>query len=223
VSGINVDNEKPTITDVNVANEVYMLGAVPTAASCTATDGYSGPQSCKVAVTGETNGVGTFDWTATATDKAGNTDTQGRHLQGDLPVRRVPAADHTAHQTGLTTSAFKAGSTFPVKLQLRNAAGTAVQSATAPVWLIQRSPRRRQGGGGGDARARAGCGADRRARSARHQRMVEVVGQGIRPPRFGRPSRNLAVLKWCLVELAQIELHLPAGNDWYSATQTALS
>ncbi len=41
----------------------------------------------------------------------------------------------TAHQTGLTTSVFKAGSTIPVKFKLKNAAGTAVQSATAPVWL----------------------------------------------------------------------------------------
>jgi hypothetical protein len=41
----------------------------------------------------------------------------------------------TAHQTGLTTSVFKAGSTVPAKFQLRNSAGQVVQSTGAPVWL----------------------------------------------------------------------------------------
>ncbi|HYY09482.1 MAG TPA: hypothetical protein VE781_01015, partial [Kineosporiaceae bacterium] len=74
VSGINIDTEKPTITLRGIANGgVYNLGAVP-AASCTATDGFSGVDAngCKVSVTGGlANGVGTFNFTATATDKAG--------------------------------------------------------------------------------------------------------------------------------------------------------
>ena len=41
----------------------------------------------------------------------------------------------TAHQIGTSTSIFKAGSTVPVKFQLRKADGTVVQAATAPVWL----------------------------------------------------------------------------------------
>ena len=48
----------------------------------------------------------------------------------------------TAHQIGTSTSVFKAGSTVPVKFQLKNAAGSVVQSATAPVWLtpVMRQP-----------------------------------------------------------------------------------
>jgi hypothetical protein len=41
----------------------------------------------------------------------------------------------TAHQVGASTSIFKAGSTVPVKFQLRNASGTLMQAATAPVWM----------------------------------------------------------------------------------------
>jgi hypothetical protein len=41
----------------------------------------------------------------------------------------------TAHQAGVGTSVFKAGSTVPVKFQLRRSDGTLVQATTAPVWL----------------------------------------------------------------------------------------
>jgi hypothetical protein len=135
ISGVNIDNEAPSITDVNVAGGFYKLGAAP-AATCTATDSYSGVHSCKVDVTGGTNGVGTFSWIAVATDKAGNTSTQ----KGTYKVTYrfdgfLQPINDTAHQTGLTTSVFKAGSTVPVKIQLKNAAGQAVQSASPPVWL----------------------------------------------------------------------------------------
>jgi hypothetical protein len=139
VSGINIDNENPTITDVNVASGVYILGAAP-AATCTANDSYSGLLSCKVTVNGGTNGVGTFGWTATATDKAGNTATQSGTYQvlyrfGGF----LQPINDTAHQVGTTAtttiSVFKAGSTVPVKFQLRNASGQVVQSATTPAWL----------------------------------------------------------------------------------------
>lgn len=136
VSGINIDNENPTITDVNVAGGFYKLGAAP-AATCTATDSFSGLESCKVTVTGGTaNGVGTFTWTATATDKAGNSVSQtGTYKVTYRFDGFLQPINDTAHQVGTSTSVFKAGSTIPVKLQLRNAAGTAVQSAGAPVWL----------------------------------------------------------------------------------------
>lgn len=135
VSGINIDSEKPTITDVNVAGGFYKLGAAP-AATCTATDSFSGLLSCKVVVSGGTNGVGTFNWTATATDKAGNTSTQtGTYKVSYRFDGFLQPINDTAHQTGLTTSVFKGGSTVPVKFQLKNAAGNVVQSATAPIWL----------------------------------------------------------------------------------------
>jgi hypothetical protein len=138
VGGINIDQEKPTLTtaDVNIQGGTYTLGLVP-AATCTATDSYSGVASCTVTVSGgSTNGVGTFSWTATATDKAGNTTTVAGTFQ---VVYRfdgfLQPINDTAHQVGTTTSVFKAGSTVPAKFQLKNAAGTVVQAATVPSWL----------------------------------------------------------------------------------------
>jgi hypothetical protein len=137
VLGISIDNENPTITSVNVANGSYTVGAAP-AATCSATDSFSGVASCKVTVTGgNTNGVGTFTYTAVATDKAGNTSTA---LTGTYTVKYrfdgfLQPINDTAHQVGASTSVFKAGSTVPVKFQLKNAAGTAVQASSAPVWM----------------------------------------------------------------------------------------
>jgi len=137
VSGINIDKEPPTITDVNVAGGFYTLGAVP-AATCTASDSFSGlAGSCTVTVTGGTaNGVGTFSYTATATDKAGNTST----MTGSYKVVYrfdgfLQPINDTAHQIGTSISVFKAGSTIPVKFQLKKADGMLVQANTAPVWL----------------------------------------------------------------------------------------
>lgn len=136
VSGINIDNENPSITDVNVAGEFYKLGTAP-AATCTATDSFSGLLSCKVAVTGGTaSGVGTFTYTATATDKAGNTSTQtGTYKVTYRFDGFLQPINDTAHQVGASTSVFKAGSTVPVKFQLKDASGKAVQAAAAPAWL----------------------------------------------------------------------------------------
>jgi hypothetical protein len=137
VSGISIDNENPTVTSVNVANGSYTLGGVPTA-TCTATDSFSGVASCKITVTGgNPGGVGTFSYTAIATDRAGNTSAA---LTGTYAVIYrfdgfLQPINDTAHQTGIATSVFKAGSTVPVKFQLKNASGQVVQSAAAPVWL----------------------------------------------------------------------------------------
>jgi len=125
------------ITSVNVANGFYTLGAVP-AATCTASDSFTGlAGSCTVTVTGGTpNGVGTFTYTATAVDNAGNTNTTTGTYQ---VVYRydgfLQPINDTAHQVGTTTSVFKAGSTVPVKLQLKKSNGTVVQTNAAPVWL----------------------------------------------------------------------------------------
>ncbi|QIG38267.1 hypothetical protein G5T42_01225 [Microbacterium sp. 4R-513] len=138
VSGIRIDSENPTLTtkDVNVEGGTFTLGSVP-AATCTATDSFSGVASCIVTVTGgNANGVGAFDYRAVATDRAGNTTT----ILGTFRVVYrfdgfLQPINDTAHQVGASTSIFKAGSTVPVKFQLRNAAGALVQAATAPVWM----------------------------------------------------------------------------------------
>ena len=138
VDGIKIDQEKPTLTtaSVNVQGGIFTLGAVP-AATCMASDSFSGLASCTVTVTGgNSNGVGTFAYSATATDKAGNTST----VTGTFRVIYrfdgfLQPINDTAHQIGASTSVFKAGSTVPAKLQLKNASGTAVQAASAPIWL----------------------------------------------------------------------------------------
>ncbi|WP_299444950.1 OmpL47-type beta-barrel domain-containing protein [uncultured Phycicoccus sp.] len=138
VADIRIDQEKPTLTtaDVNVNGATYTLGSVP-AATCTATDAFSGLASCTVMTTGgKANGVGTFTYTATATDKAGNS----RELTGTYRVIYrfdgfLQPINDTAHQVAASTSIFKAGSTVPAKLQLKRADGTVVQATTAPVWL----------------------------------------------------------------------------------------
>ena len=136
VSGISIDNENPTITKVNVAGGFYTLGTTP-GATCDATDSFSGLDTCKVTVAGGTvTGVGTFNWTATATDKAGNSASQtGTYKVVYKFDGFLQPINDTAHQVGTSTSVFKAGSTIPVKFQLRNAAGQVVQSATTPSWL----------------------------------------------------------------------------------------
>jgi hypothetical protein len=138
VSGIKIDQEKPTLTtaDVNVQGGSFTLGTTPQA-TCTARDSVSGVASCTVVVTGgNANGVGTFGYTATATDNAGNTTV----LTGSYRVVYrwdgfLQPINDTAHQVGTSTSVFKAGSTVPAKFQLKRADGTVVQAVTAPVWL----------------------------------------------------------------------------------------
>ncbi|HYI32661.1 MAG TPA: PxKF domain-containing protein, partial [Glaciibacter sp.] len=138
VGSINIDQEKPTLTtaDVSVQGGVFPVGSVP-AATCTATDSFSGVASCTVTVTGgNAKGVGTFTYTATAVDRAGNTTT----ISGTYRVVYkfsgfLQPINDTAHQVGASTSIFKAGSTVPVKFQLRNASGALMQAATAPVWM----------------------------------------------------------------------------------------
>jgi hypothetical protein len=148
VSGLNVDTAGPTITSVSVAARtgssngampVFTLGNVP-APTCQATDAASGVASCQVAVSGgQPNGVGIFSYTATATDKAGNTTQQTGQYQVvyNFSGFLQPICD-TAHQTSGTscsTSIFKAGQTIPVKFQLTDASGKVVQASAAPQWL----------------------------------------------------------------------------------------
>ena len=138
VGGILIDQERPTLTaaDVTVAGGIFILGSVPVA-SCTATDSFSGLAACTVTVTGgNANGVSIFAYTATATDKAGNSTT----VTGTCSVKYrfdgfLQPINDTAHQIGTSTSVFKGGSTVPAKFQLKNASGTAVQSVAAPRWL----------------------------------------------------------------------------------------
>jgi large repetitive protein len=143
VGGLKIDTTAPVISAISVAStKPFVLGAAP-APTCQATDALSGVDAngCKVTVTGgQANGVGTFTYTAKATDLAGNTKTVTGTYQviynvpTNQPFFEQPVND-TAHQVGLATSIFKAGQTVPMKFQLTNAAGQAVQANSAPIWL----------------------------------------------------------------------------------------
>ncbi len=143
VGPVNVDTDAPTITLNGVQNGgEYTLGAVP-AKTCSATDvGPSGLDgSCQMTVTGGlANGVGTFSFTATAKDMAGNVAT----LSGSYKVRYRVVYDSafwlqpindTAHTVSTTTSVFKAGSTVPAKFRITDANGNLVQTNSPPVWI----------------------------------------------------------------------------------------
>jgi hypothetical protein len=86
---------------------------------------------------GSTFPLGTTTVSCTAVDAAGNTSaaqtfTVSVAYQWNGFLQPI---NDTAHQVGTAQSVFKAGSTVPVKLQLQTANGTAVQGATAPVFL----------------------------------------------------------------------------------------
>jgi hypothetical protein len=136
VSGIDIDHERPVLTLKGIADGgVYTLGSVP-AASCSATDDVSGLASCDVSVSGgRPNGVGTRTYTATAKDRAGNTTTQtGSYRVIYRFDGFLQPINDTAHQVGTSTSIFKAGSTVPVKFQLKRADGTVVEANDLPIF-----------------------------------------------------------------------------------------
>jgi hypothetical protein len=137
VGHIDIDAEAPSISTLTLKDGgIYTLGTVP-AASCAAADGVSGVASCSVRVTGGlANGVGTFAFTATATDKAGNTATRtGSYRVVYRFDGFLQPINDTAHQVDTNLSIFKAGSTIPAKFQLKKNDGTIVQPTSLPQWV----------------------------------------------------------------------------------------
>jgi len=117
----------------------YTLGAVP-APSASASDATSKLDGSASGVRsgGTTNGVGTFTYTATATDKAGNVGTATvtyRVVYGFGTTLFLQPVNDTAHQTGVATRVFNAGQTIPMKFQLTHSSGQVVQTGSAPKWL----------------------------------------------------------------------------------------
>ena len=140
VGGIKIDTVAPVVTIGGIKDgATYTLGAAPSA-TASATDATSGLAAAAKGSTtgGSANGVGTFTYTATATDLAGNVGTASATytvVYGFGATLFLQPVNDTAHQTGLSTSVFNAGQTIPMKFQLKNAAGQVVQTGRAPVWL----------------------------------------------------------------------------------------
>ncbi len=133
VGGISIDTAGPEITIGGVkGGGIYTLGAVP-AATCSATDALSGLSgACEGKLTGGTNGVGTFTYTATATDKAGNTTTTSVSYSVIYAWSGfLQPINDTAHSTQPGVSIFKGGSTIPAKFQVKDANGQVVQVGSA--------------------------------------------------------------------------------------------
>jgi hypothetical protein len=139
VAPINIDKTSPSITPFNGKTQ-YKLGESLVAPTCQASDALSGLSSCSVqGPTGSgpssANGVGDFVYTLTAADKAGNSTTQAVTLHVGYSFVGFSAPVGTpGHDVGMA-SAFKAGSTVPMKFSLTNASGASVQAAFMPVWL----------------------------------------------------------------------------------------
>jgi large repetitive protein len=127
-----IDKTKPTLAPVVTPNPVTLGGTATVASNANDTLSTLDTQSCGAL---NTSTVGTKSVTCTATDKAGNSDskTVNYSVQFGWNGFLQPIND-TAHQTGLTQSRFKLGSTVPAKFVLRNAAGQIVQQATNPTF-----------------------------------------------------------------------------------------
>jgi large repetitive protein len=139
VGPIKIDRTAPTFTPYTGTTN-FVVGQTVAAPTCQASDALSGTASCQL--TGKTgsgftnsNGVGEFTYTFTATDKAGNAANTSITLHvGYSWTGFLQPVTNTAHDLG-TASSFNAGSTVPVKFQLKNAAGAVRQATYMPVWI----------------------------------------------------------------------------------------
>jgi hypothetical protein len=131
-AGFKVDKTNPTLNPVVTPNPVTLGGAATVASNADDALSTLHSQSCGSL---NTASVGSKSVTCTATDKAGNTDSKSvsYSVQYGWGGFLQPIND-TAHQTGLTQSRFKLGSTVPAKFVLTNSAGEVVQQATNPTF-----------------------------------------------------------------------------------------
>jgi hypothetical protein len=129
-----IDKTKPTLNPIVTPNPVTLGGTATVASNAADALSLLDSQSCGTLDT-STVIPSPKSVTCTATDKAGNTDskTVNYSVQYGWGGFLQPIND-TAHQTGLTQSRFKLGSTVPAKFVLTNSAGQVVQQATNPTF-----------------------------------------------------------------------------------------
>ncbi|HCM68525.1 MAG TPA: hypothetical protein DIS62_06060 [Candidatus Kerfeldbacteria bacterium] len=102
----------------------------------TATTSATGVPECTTTIA-DSNAVGSYPITCTVGTLASDT-YEFEFATGTLKVIYgwsgfLPPIDSEGHQDG---NVFKAGSTVPVKFELKNVAGEAVETITAPQWMI---------------------------------------------------------------------------------------
>jgi hypothetical protein len=101
--------------------------------------GVTGAASCTTTATA-TSSIGSYPITCSVGSLTSNKYEFKTFVPGTLTITYrwdgfLQPINDTGHQIGQDVSVFKAGSTVPVKFQLKNAAGAVVQSATLPLWL----------------------------------------------------------------------------------------
>ena len=134
---VSLDRTAPVVSVDGIDRATILLGEPVPSATCSATDALSGLTGpCTGTLSGgSANGVGVFTYRGEAVDRAGNVGatTTTYQVAYRFDGFAQPVND-TAHDEG-THSVFKAGSTVPLKIQLRRADGTIVQPAVAPRWI----------------------------------------------------------------------------------------
>lgn len=130
---VKIDRTPPEITISGITNgSSYTLGAVPLAGYLSIDD-ISGVASQSAILTGgNANGVGSFTYTVTVTDHAGNTSVKGATYQVSYNFSGF-------QQPVSLDKPFKLGSTIPVKFQLTDASGSSLTTAIATLSLKQYS------------------------------------------------------------------------------------
>ena len=138
ISGNKVDKKAPSITISAPTNTVYLFGQ-SVAASYTCADGGSGLALCAGPVTNGANintaSVGTNTFTVNATDNVGNA--------GSASVNYSVNYNFTGFQAPVnnspTVNTGKAGKTYPVKWQLRDATGHSLSALSAVTSVTYQS------------------------------------------------------------------------------------
>jgi hypothetical protein len=149
VSGINIDKTKPSVVLVGGPSNgsSYVFGTVPDAPTCQASDALSGLDgTCQVS--GYSTAVGTHTVSATATDKAGNTNSVSRTytvdpytLNGFFQPVDMGIKGNTdlgpPYSGSPTNNTARAGQTIPLKFEIFQGA-TELTDTSAVKTFVQK-------------------------------------------------------------------------------------
>jgi hypothetical protein len=135
VSGsVKVDATYPVVGISGLKDQVVLKSSQ--SITVTASDAHSGlAKDPNGTVSLDTSSVGRKPIIVTAVDNVGHETLQTYYYSVIYGFSGfLQPINNTAHQTGADVSTFKAGSTVPVKFQLKDANGNVVQPAKAPEW-----------------------------------------------------------------------------------------
>jgi hypothetical protein len=131
VTGISIDKTAPTVGFSGGPGSSYYFGDDPAAPTCVGSDALSGLASC--AITGGGTSLGAHSYTATATDKAGNTATATLNYE---VLKWSLSGFYSPVDMGGVWNTVKGGSTVPLKFEAF--AGSELTSTTAVKSFTQK-------------------------------------------------------------------------------------